>query len=326
MIFKGTPTYPVGEIAWRVEASGGDINAYTSFDETVFYINMASSYMNEGLDILADAALNPLFDDEELTREKEVIVEEISRSEDSPTHRLSEDLFKIAFTSHPYGKSIAGTRDTVRAISRKQLISFYKKWYVGPNLILVMVGDFDSKKILPNVKRIFRKFSSKSAPQNKIPQEPKQRRPRSITRQMNIKGSYLGMAFHSPALVHPDVPTLDVLSHILSGGESSRLDQNIKDKQGLVRSIESGCYTPKDPCLFFIDAELSHGKPTQAIQSIIKEVQKIHTDLVSPSELIRAKTNLKSAQVYERETVEGLCRKLGFFEVATGDYRFEEEY
>ncbi len=326
MIFKGTPKYPVGEIARQVEASGGDINAYTSFDETVFYINMASEFMKEGLDILIDAALNPLFDSEELTREKEVVVEEISRSEDSPGHQVSEDIFRTSFQRHPYGNPIAGSRESVRAISRQQLLSFYKRWYVGPNLIFVLCGDFETIKILPRLKKLLNGFSNSPAPRIKIPKEPKQRRPRARTRTMDVKGSYLALAFHTPELVHPDVPALDVLSHILSGGESSRLDQSLKENQGLVRAIDTACYTPVEPCLFFVDAELTRSRPKQVIHNILKELYKLHAELVSPGELMRAKTNLKSAQVYERETVEGLCRKLGFFEITAGDYLYEETY
>ncbi|MDO8644666.1 MAG: pitrilysin family protein, partial [bacterium] len=104
MLFKGTLKRRVGEIAREVESVGGDINAYTSFDETVYYINMASRFYARGLDILADAAVNSQFDPEELAREKEVVVEEISRSEDNPGRLVGEHLFKKAFVKHPYGR------------------------------------------------------------------------------------------------------------------------------------------------------------------------------------------------------------------------------
>ncbi len=326
MIFKGTPTYPVGEIARRVEASGGDINAYTSFDETVFYISMATRYMNDGLDILIDAALNPLFDAEELDREKEVVVEEISRSEDSPMQQLGEDLFKIAFTRHPYGNPIAGTRESVRTIGRKQLVDFYKRWYVGPNLVFVMAGDFDAKRLLPQLKKRLSPFPKKSPPQISIPKEPKQQRPRGFVRTMEVQGHYLALAFHAPALTHPDVPALDTLAHILAGGETSRLDQELCEKKSLVSSIQAECYTPQDPCLFLIEAHLNGRRPEPTLQAIAKEIGKIQESPVSPAELARAKTNLKSSLIYERETVEGLCGKIGFFEITAGDYRLEKQY
>lgn len=326
MIFKGTPTYPVGEIARKVEASGGDINAYTSFDETVFYINMASRYHNEGLKILADAALNPLFDAEELAREKEVVVEEISRSEDSPAHQVSEDLFRTAFSRHAYGKPIAGTRESVRAITRQELLAFYKKWYVGPNLVFVIAGDFDTKQLLPKLKKLFGALPGRRPPHVEMREEPVQRQPRAVVNPMNIKGYYLALGFHTPPLSHPDIPALDILAHILAGGESSRLDQKLREELGLVRMVESACYSPQEPCLFFVDAELAQAKPKQVLDNVLEEIYQIHDEPVSPAELARAKTNIRSARVYERETVEGLCRKLGYFEIVAGDYRYEEKY
>lgn len=326
MIFKGTPTYPVGEIARQVEASGGDINAYTSFDETVFYINMASRYLDEGLKILADAALNPLFDAEELTREKEVVVEEISRAEDSPAQQVSEDLFRTAFTRHPYGRPIAGTRESVRAISRAELLSFYKKWYVGPNLILVIAGDFDTAKMRRHIQKLFGGFPAKNAPRVQSAKEPRQRKPRAFTRAMDIQGQYLALGYHTPELTHPDVPALDLLSHILGGSDSSRLDQEVKEETGLVRAIETACYTPEEPCLFLIEAELTGHRTEPVLQKILQEIHRLQSDSVSTAELARAKTALRSSLVYERETVQGLSRKIGYFEIVAGDYRFEETY
>src|SRR3990167_2056426 len=113
MLFKGTPNRPVGEIAKMVEAAGGDINAYTSFDQTVYYINMASRYADTGMEILADAVQHPLFDAQEVTRESEVILEEVRRSKDSPDHEVSEKLFAAAYGTHPYGRPIIGFEQTV---------------------------------------------------------------------------------------------------------------------------------------------------------------------------------------------------------------------
>jgi zinc protease len=326
MIFKGTPTYPVGEIARRIEASGGDINAYTSFDETVFYVSMSSRYQEDAFRILIDAALHPLFDQEELTREKEVVVEEIARSEDSPAHQASEDLFQKAFSVHPYGLPIAGTRKSVRTISRTQLKSFYKKWYVGPNLIFVMVGDFDQDELFLTIRPYLEKFSSKSSPQKEIPQEPIQKRTRAVTRSMNIHGEYLAMGFHARELTHQDVPALDVLAHVLGGSESSRLDHAVRDKEELVSSIQASCFSPQEPCLFLIDAQLSSNNPKATVRAVMKEIDQLQLSQVTEAEISRAKANIVSARIYEKETVEGLCRKLGFFEIVAGDYAYEKKY
>ncbi len=169
MIFKGTSRRPVGQIAKEVEASGGDMNAYTSFDETVFYINMSSRKMDVGLDILADAAADPTYDQEELTREKEVVVEEISRAEDSPSQMVSQDLFTTLYHVHPYRRPIAGSRETVRGVSRQHLMDFYRRWYVGSNLIFIGVGHFNIPDLLPKIETLFSKIPAGSPPKQQIP-------------------------------------------------------------------------------------------------------------------------------------------------------------
>ena len=128
ILFKGTPTRAVGQIAHDVEAAGGDINAYTSFDQTVYYINMASRFANEGLDILCDAIQNPLFDQIETEKECEVICEEIRRGQDNPSSLFSENLFRNTYGKHLYGRPIIGFEKVVKSFTGKDLKKFWKKW------------------------------------------------------------------------------------------------------------------------------------------------------------------------------------------------------
>lgn len=326
MIFKGTGRRPVGQIAKEVEAAGGEMNAYTSFDETVFYINMSSKRLEVGLDILADAAADPTFDEGELAREKEVVVEEISRAEDNPGQMVSQDLFSKTFLIHPYRRPIAGSRETVRGISRQYLLDFYKRWYVGSNLILIAVGDFEKEKALSTIESLFSRIPAGSPPAKEIPGEPEQREPRLVTRSMEVEGRYLDLAVPVPNLTHPDVPTLDLLSHILGGGESSRLEQAVKEKKRLVGSISSYPYTPKYPGLLIVGAVLKEKELGKTLQSIWEESEKLKTEPPSPVEFARARENLRSARIYERQTVEAMARKLGYFEGIAGSLDFEDEY
>ncbi|MBI1910207.1 MAG: insulinase family protein [Deltaproteobacteria bacterium] len=326
MLFKGTLKRRVGEIAREVEAAGGDINAYTSFDETVYYINMASRFYAKGLDILADAALHSQFDATELAREKEVVVEEISRSEDNPSRLVGEHLFREAFTTHTYGRPIAGSRETVRSFPREKILDFFHRWYVAPNMLLVIVGDFQRQKILGEIEKLFSPLSSQKPPVVVIPPEPEQKIFRCHLAPMKIEGNYLDIGFHIPGILHEEVPVLDTLSHILGGGESSRLEQVVKEKKQLVSSIYASAYTPKDPCLFLVGALFPNGKLYKASEAIAQEMEQIKKETVSLQELERAKANIKSSLIYERETVEGIARKIGFFEGITGDFHFEELY
>ncbi len=326
MLFKGTGRRPVGQIAKEVEAAGGDMNAYTSFDETVFYINMSAKRMDVGLDILADAAIDPTFDLGELTKEKEVVVEEISRSEDNPSQMVSQDLFTKAFAVHPYHRPIAGNRETVRGVSQEHLLEFFHKWYVGSNLILIGVGDFQIKEVLPKIETLYAKIPPGRPPNQRIPEEPAQAGPRIVTRGMDVEGRYVDLCFPIPDLRHPDIPALDLLSHVLGSGSSSRLEQVVKEKKQLVSSIGSYPYTPRHPGVFIVGAVLKEKALKETLQASWEEIQKLKEEAPSTGEVHRARENLRSTRVYERQTVEAMARKLGYFEGLAGDLDFEDEY
>ena len=326
MIFKGTGRRPVGQIAKEVEAAGGDMNAYTSFDETVFYMSMSKRRMEVGLDVLADAATDPTFDETELTREKEVVVEEISRAEDNPSQMVSEDLFTKAYSVHPYRRPIAGDRKTVREVSRRTLLDFYRRWYVGSNLIFIGVGDFKAETIAKEVERLFSGIPSGHPPSQEIPTEPIQSAPRFTTRGMTIEGLYLDIALPIPAFRHDDTPSLDLLSQILGGGPSSRLEQALREKKRLVTHISASAYTPRHPGLLIAGAVLKDGTADKALRAIWEEVERLHHDPVRPTELARARENVRSGRIYEKQTVDRLSRKLGFFEGIAGGLEEEEKY
>src|SRR3954464_14730796 len=149
MLFKGNARRGPGQIARTVEACGGEINAWTSFDQTVYHVVLASRFFAEGMDVLADAVTSAAFDRDELQREIEVVCEEIRRSQDSPTRKLSRELFALAFRRHPYGKPVIGTEESVRGFTRAGLLSFYRRWYRPENAVVIVVGDIREAGAVP---------------------------------------------------------------------------------------------------------------------------------------------------------------------------------
>lgn len=326
MIFKGTPTRPVSAIARDVESAGGEINAYTSFDQTVFYINMASRFSDKGLEILADAVQNPLFDADELARETEVICEEIRRGKDNPSHCLSEKLFREVFTVHPYGRPIIGFEKTVKSFTRKQVLEFYQRWYAPQNMTCIIVGDFSSNEMLKKIEFAFLQAQMVMQPMPELPEEPKQQKLQATNELMEIQTSYFMMGFHIPNITHDDIAAIDILSHILAGADSSRLEQAIKEKKRLVHNIYSYAYTPKFPGIFIIGGMMQPEKTLQAIDAIWEEINKLITEPPAADELNRAKINIRASEIYERETVGGEAAKLAYFLATTDDYEFEKRY
>src|SRR5687768_1312677 len=180
MLFKGTRSRGVGEIAQEIEGSGGDINAYTSFDHTVYHITLASRFLDTGLAVMADAIQHSSFDPDELRKEQEVVLEEIKRGEDIPSRKLTEALFATSYQRHPYRRSVIGSEQTVKSLSREQILSFFHTWYVPNNMTLVVAGDFDPITVLPRIQAAFQHFRPQMLPTLEILQEPAQREPRMV--------------------------------------------------------------------------------------------------------------------------------------------------
>ncbi|MCY3986610.1 MAG: insulinase family protein, partial [Candidatus Dadabacteria bacterium] len=326
MLFKGTEKRRVGEIAGIVEAGGGDINAFTSFDETVYYIVSARRFLPVALDLLSDVMENSTFDPAELEKELEVVQEEIRRGEDSPSRVLSQKLFSTAYSIHPYGRPIIGTSQSVGSFTREGILDFYRKWYSPDNMILVVVGDFDPAKIKDEVARTFGKIKKRETPVCELTPEPEQKEMRTFVLRRDINTGYFSFAFHTPSAGHPDTPALDIIAGILGGGESSRLYRKLKEQGAIVNDIYAYAYSLKESGLFVVGGVLDPDKVKKASEQIVAEIELIKNEHVGAEELARAKTNIERDFIRTKETMQGQARKLGYFELETGDYAYERLY
>ncbi|MBI2337142.1 MAG: insulinase family protein [Deltaproteobacteria bacterium] len=325
MLFKGTPTLGPGDLAKTIESCGGDVNAYTSFDETVYYCTLASRYYQKGLEILSDGVLHSVFDPTELDREKIVVVEELQRGKDSPSRLLSEELFNQTYQVHPYRRPIIGYRKTIEQFNQAKVLDFYHRWYVPNNMVVVVAGDFSLEAVKNQINDIFGSLQSQSV-HCEVPIEPTQTNPRSFRVTSKVNSTLLTLAFPAKNLAHPHTPVLDILSHVLGEGEGSRLDHKIRDQLGLVNSIYSYVYSPKHDGMFVIGAALEQSKVPKACPNILSEIYQFTERKITHDELARAKINIKSDAIYELETVEGLARKYGYFENILADMNFGEKY
>ena len=326
MLFKGTERRGVGEIAATVEGAGGNINAFTSYDMTVYHITMASRDASVGIDVLADAMQSSTFDATELAKEEEVVIEEIRRSDDSPDNLLSRVLFETAYQTHLYRKDVIGTQASVRSFTREGLLAFYRAWYVPNNMTFVAVGDFDPKTALEQITKAFANAKPRADLAHPRKPEPDQTAARAVVVPSEFEQSLLGVAWKITGFQHPDTPYLDLLGMVLGGGDSSRLYREVKDRAQLVHGIHSSSYTPLDPGLFVVDAELDADKIDATVSAIADQVRRIRDLGPSETELERARTNLLASQVHERETMQGQAQKLGYFELLAGGVEAEGVY
>jgi zinc protease len=312
MLFKGTKRRAVGEIASTVEACGGNINAYTSFDHTVFYLTLASEHALTGVDLLADAIFNSAFDEEEFEREKEVILEEIRRGEDSPGQLVGRKVFEMAFSGSEAGRPIIGYSDQVASFTRDQLVEFYKSWYQPKNLRLIIVGDVEPGPLMDKIRSDFGQTTGKPLPDAPVIN-------RTWPTEMPvclIKGDYkqprIEVVYPAPATEDVDTVALDLASFALGSGELGRFNLRLRDKEQVVTTVGCSLYSPSFGGIFEFSAYTTEDKILSALTGFASEAQKIVTnEPITDEEIERARANLRAERIYRDETVEGQARALG---------------
>jgi zinc protease len=326
MAFKGTARRRPGDIAREVESLGGEINAYTSFDQTVYHITISGRYLANALDILSDTLENSVFDAGELSRELEVIQEEVRMNEDNPSRVVDKALFREAYRTHPYGRPVIGYVDTIRKTSRDDLVSYFRTWYVPGNMVLVIAGGVDPAAVRPLVEKTFGKLPPHPVPALHMPAEPPQTEIRVALKERDARRAYIEMGFHGPAMADPDVYAWDLLSMILGSGETSRLNLSVKDRKGLVDSVYASSYTPRDPGLMFVGCVTSPSSAKEALREILVETFRTASALPEGAELARAKTATETDFLYSLESQAALARHVGFYETTLGDASFGQTY
>jgi zinc protease len=326
MLFKGTARRGVGEIAGAVESSGGSINAWTSWDHTVYHLVLASRFAAEGIDILADAMQHSSFDPAELKKELGVVLEEWKRGQDSPSNRVFDLMFEKAYSAHPYRRPVIGTEKSIQGLTRELITSFYRRYYSPSNMTLIVVGDVNVAQMKREIEARFGSFADAPVQRAKRPVEPAQKETRFASSTMDVQEAQLALGFHIPDANHKDTPALDVLAHILGGGESSRMYRRLVAEQPLATSAGTFAYTPPDPGLFLATASFEAADEKKVLAALIEETAKIRDYPVTDAELARARTNLESDFVYRSQTVQGQSRELGYSIVVHKDPDYASTY
>lgn len=324
MLFKGTERRGVGEIAGDIEGLGGHINAYTSFDSTVYHATLPSAAWREGLDVLTDAVRHSIFDEEEIAREREVVLEEIRRSEDTPGHVLGELAFRECYRAHPYGLPILGPASNVASFNRAQVRDFFERWYTPDNLMVVAVGDFDSEEVATEIERLFEDATRGNTIRSR-PTEPGPDALRVAVLRKHFEGHRLDLSWPASSFRDRDSIHLDLLAYVLGECESSRLVRKIREGEALVDRIDASAYTPLDRGLFSIGFETDASRLLDATRRIVEEVDRLRREPIAEAELERARVNFLASEHFERESVSGVASKLGSFEAIGRGWQSEAE-
>ncbi len=315
MMFKGTPRRPPGAIAREILNAGGEVNAGTGYETTNYYIVVPSNQVHVALDIHADVIMNSTFDPGELENERQVLIQENRMYRDRPSgYGITwEELFRLGFTTHRYRNPIGGPDGNLRETSRESILGYRDRYYRASNIVYVVVGDVNADEIFAMVEKAFAGFDGGPVSLDLSPPEPAQTQFRFKEFGGAVNRVYGKMGFHVPGELAPDNDVLHVLAHILGVGRSSRLYRELRERRSLVSSISVMNVTGFDPGYLVVDFTAQPDRTVEALEAIFTELGRFRRDPVTPAELERTKTMVRSDFVFGLETMEEQASILGHY-------------
>lgn len=309
LFFKGAEKYPdTRAVSEAIDSVGGEFNAFTGKDYTGYYVRAAKEHAELACDVLSDMLLHSTFKEEEIERERGVILEEINMYEDDPKSKIAESFEEQLFGDQPMGWNIAGPKDTIRKMTRDEIIDYRKRTYVPQNIVIVVTGALDHDKVLPMVTKYF-SFTNEGATPKAEPFKPYvPQRKLIIHRKTEQAAFWLGSQAYDR--YHEDRFALRVLRTILGGGMSSRLFLSVRERQGLCYYIAASSDDYADTGNFAAFAGVDLLRVNQAIAAVKQEFALISQEKVSEAELHKAKSYIKGKMVMGLEDSENVANML----------------
>jgi zinc protease len=331
MLFKGTKKRSTQEIADLVEGKGGEFNAFTSFEYTVYYINIANKKFDLASDVLFDMLNSSEFYKDEFLPEKEVILEEMKRGDDNPDSVLYKRLYKEFYGNIGYGRPVIGTKKTIQNATNVSLKNFWKKWYVPSLMTLVIAGGVEIESTLNFIKKTWGKVPLKKALRKRRKEigfkcNPKKNSNLKFHQAFDVNNIRWVGALPCPSIFDEDVAVADLTSMILGFGESSRLYHALYRENHLVNSVSASSWTPSATGMFVFDVDASTEQLGKFRKVLDKEIKRFCDEGPSSNELERVKTNIETDRIYSRQTVEDIANRLGFLKTIVGNVYFDLEY
>jgi len=313
LLFKGTKKRKVGEIDRELDAIGAYNNAATYYDYTYFQATGASCYFDKMLDIEVDGVLNSALDTEEVEKERKVVIEEIKMGQDQPFRVLYKAIHKNLFDNLPYAYPVIGFQNIIETVPREVIYDYYKEKYNPKNMIVVVVGDIKPEAALTKVSDAFKNITSDFGPNEKIDGsfEEKIEKPRFQEIKMDVEKTYLSITYRGVPRESDDVAALDVLSTILGGGESSRLNQLLKEKNKVVESVMNTSWNFRSSGAFVTMMVLDSHNAEKAKELFFKDIEAIKGGSIKPEELDKAKNQIETSYILAHQNYEGMAEYIG---------------
>jgi len=300
MLFKGTTNRTAEDIARSVDSIGGNLDAFTAKEMVCFNTKVLDEHLPLAMDVLSDLVLNPSFHAEDIEKEKGVILEEIKMDADSPDY-LVHEIFSLNFwKDHPLGKPILGTRETVKRFSQAMVRDYYRSVYTPSNLLITAAGHLDHDRLVDLARERFEALA-KAEPEAPQP-APATHARISLRSKKDLEQVHVCLGVPSYPIPHADRFTCYVLNTILGGGMSSRLFQNIRERQGLAYAVFSELNPYSDTGCLSVYAGTSLESAKRVVESVLKEFTDLKQNAAPDEELRRAKDHLKGSLMLSLES------------------------
>jgi predicted Zn-dependent peptidase len=288
LLFKKTERRNTSQILNRLELVGADLNAYTTKEYTCIHASFLNPHLERSLDLFEDIIFHSVFPEDEMLKEKEVILDEISSYQDQPDEAINDDFEDLLFKGHPLGRNILGTPDTVKAFEKQDIFSFLKSNYHNNEIIIGVYGNYDFKKVVRITEKIFGKIANNSAHRKR--ESINSYTPQTFDFKKPINQSHCVLGNRSYSIHHEHKIGFLLLNNLLGGtGMSSRLNLEIREKYGIAYTIESN-YTPmSDTGIFSVYFGTDAEKVDKALKLIYRELKKLRDNKLGTVQLHQAK-------------------------------------
>ena len=318
LVFKGTERRTGHEINRTIHALGGSINAYTTFDRTVYYIDVPAAAFDAALDVLTDLVFHAKLDTDAIELERKVILREIDMGLDDPDRQLSQLLLRLAFSRHPYRYPVIGERSLFEALGSVDLRNYYQARYVPNNCVLAIAGAIESTHCMAAVEKFCAGLPMVCLEPVLVESEPPQLAQRCIRQHADYKVIRGAMAYKVPHLSHVDAASLDALAFALGGGESSLLWQRLRNEENCVHSIDCRNWNSGEPGLMWFSYLCDPDKLELVEGSIDACISEVINQGLSPQVLDKARRQAMSSEINSYKTMSGQAARLGLGEAILG--------
>ncbi len=326
VLFNGTERRTSKQISNEIHGMGGYVNAYTSFDRTVFWVDCPAARVRQSIDILGDMLFRSLVDEEQLGREMDVIRREFEMGLDDPDRVLSYRMFSSAYQVHPCRYPVIGIRSVFDQLAQTDVLNYYRRRYLPNNMFLVVAGDVETEQVLADAEELLG-FARRGPLEPVIlPEEPPQMGRRETSQNFEADLAYFNLGWHVPGVSHNDIAALDAASVVLGGGASSRLFRELREKEGLVYGIGAYAYTPGFPGLMTVSGQCAKEVADVVPARIADCVLNGGENRIPDAEVSKAKRMITVNAIEQYQTVKGLASDLGLNWLYARNLEFSRHY